>query len=72
MTAMAASLVNTHSNSGGEAIARHLAEKPAFVGISYATAGRLWRRFGADLYRALGDRDVAALTTVLATSEPRS
>ncbi len=55
----------TLADPAGETIVRHLAEEPAFVGIGYATAGRLWTRFGADLCRVLGDGDVAALADVL-------
>ncbi len=49
----------------GGTIVRHLAEEPAFVGIGYATAGRLWQRFGAELYRLLGDGDAEALSEIV-------
>jgi exodeoxyribonuclease V alpha subunit len=58
-------MASTLADAGGETIVRHLAEEAAFIGIGYATAGRLWRRYGADLYRLLGDGDVAALSEVL-------
>jgi hypothetical protein len=35
------------------AIVRHLAENPAFVGIGYATAGRLAAALGDDLLPAV-------------------
>ncbi|GEO99122.1 AAA family ATPase [Methylobacterium haplocladii] len=47
------------------ALARHLAEDPAFVGIGYATAGKLQAALGDDLPRALADGDVDALEPVL-------
>lgn len=47
------------------AIVRHLAENPAFVGIGYATAGRLAAALGDDLARALAEGDFAALTPIL-------
>lgn len=53
-----------HAKSG-ETIVRHLAEDPAFEGIGYATAAKLWRAFGAELYALLGNGDGARLTEVL-------
>lgn len=58
-----------HATSG-DTIVRHLAEGPAFEGIGYATAARLWKTFGDELYRLLGNGDVARLTQVL--SEERA
>ncbi|MFK4507438.1 AAA family ATPase [Bradyrhizobium daqingense] len=51
-----------HARSG-DTIVRHLAEDPAFEGIGYATAAKLWEAFGERLYALLGD--VASLTAVL-------
>lgn len=53
-----------HANAG-ETITRHLAEEPAFVGIGYTTAAKLWKAFGDELYVVLGNGDVARLTEVL-------
>lgn len=53
-----------HAKSG-ETIVRHLAEEPAFEGIGYATAAKLWKAFGDELYALLGNGDVARLTKVL-------
>jgi exodeoxyribonuclease V alpha subunit len=53
-----------HAKSG-EIIVRHLAEEPAFEGIGYATAAKLWKAFGNKLYALLGNGDVARLTEVL-------
>jgi exodeoxyribonuclease V alpha subunit len=47
------------------AIVRHLAENPAFVGIGYATAGRLAAALGDDLARSLADGDLDALIPIL-------
>ncbi len=49
-----------------------MAEDPASVGIGYATAGRLWRRFGADLYRLLGSGDSGSLSEVLSPERAES
>ncbi|MHC2279884.1 exodeoxyribonuclease V alpha subunit [Bradyrhizobium diazoefficiens] len=58
-----------HAKSG-ETIVRHLAEDPAFEGIGYATAAKLWKAFGAELYALLGNGDVDRLSEVL--SEDRA
>ena len=58
-----------HARSG-DTIVRHLAEDPAFEGIGYATAAKLWAAFGAELYALLGNGDVARLSDVL--SEDRA
>lgn len=47
------------------AIVRHLAEEPAFVGIGFATAGRLAAALGDDLARSLADGDLEALEPIL-------
>lgn len=47
------------------ALVRHLAEDPAFVGIGYATAGKLQAALGDDLGRALADGDLVALEPIL-------
>jgi exodeoxyribonuclease V alpha subunit len=52
---------------GGETLVQHLAEGEAFVGIGYATAGKLWEAFGAELYALLGNGDVGRLAEVLGT-----
>ncbi len=49
----------------GATIVRHLAEDPAFEGIGYATAAKLWEAFGQSLYSILGNGDVRRLTRVL-------
>ncbi|MEY9185043.1 exodeoxyribonuclease V alpha subunit [Bradyrhizobium sp. USDA 326] len=54
----------------GDTIVRHLAEDPAFEGIGYATAAKLWKAFGAELYALLGNGDVGRLRDVL--SEDRA
>lgn len=51
--------------NSGNTLVRHLAEDPAFEGIGYATASRLWETFGERLYAVLGNGDVERLTTVL-------
>ncbi|MBR0910168.1 AAA family ATPase [Bradyrhizobium japonicum] len=58
-----------HAKSG-DTIVRHLAEDPAFEGIGYATAAKLWAAFGAELYALLGNGDVDSLSEVL--SEDRA
>jgi exodeoxyribonuclease V alpha subunit len=47
------------------AVVRHLAEDPAFVGIGYATAGRLATALGDDLVRSLAVGDLEALIPIL-------
>lgn len=49
----------------GDTLVRHLAENPAFEGVGYATAAKLWEAFGQGLYSVLGNGDVRRLTTVL-------
>jgi exodeoxyribonuclease V alpha subunit len=49
----------------GTTIVRHLAEDPAFEGIGYATAAKLWKALGDRLYAALGNGDVACLAEVI-------
>lgn len=49
----------------GEALVRHLAQDPAFVGIGPASASRLWERFGDDLPRVLADGDADVLSDVV-------
>lgn len=49
----------------GDTIVRHLAEDPAFDGIGYATAAKLWKAFGAELYALLGNGDVGRLSEIL-------
>lgn len=61
--------VGRHAESG-ETIVRHLAEDPAFEGIGVATASRLWKTFGTELYALLGNGDIARLSEVL--SEDRA
>lgn len=61
--------LSRHAKSG-ETIVRHLAEDPAFEGIGVATASRLWKTFGDELYALLGNGDIARLTEVL--SEERA
>lgn len=56
--------IGRHAKSG-ETIVRHLAEEPAFEGIGIATASKLWKTFGAELYALLGNGDVARLSDVL-------
>ncbi|WP_407165984.1 helix-hairpin-helix domain-containing protein [Bradyrhizobium sp. ORS 111] len=56
--------IGRHPRSG-EIIVRHLAEDPAFEGVGYATAAKLWKAFGDELYALLGNGDIARLTEVL-------
>jgi exodeoxyribonuclease V alpha subunit len=49
----------------GSTLIRHLAEGPAFEGVGYATAGKLWRCFGSGLYKILGDGNADALADVI-------
>lgn len=56
--------IGRHAKSG-DTIVRHLAEEPAFEGIGIATASKLWKTFGAELYAMLGSGDVARLSEVL-------
>ncbi len=49
----------------GEYIVEFLASRPEFVGVGKATAARLWKHFGSDLYAVLGDGDVDRLAEVL-------
>jgi hypothetical protein len=48
-----------------DVLVRHLAEDPAFAGIGYATAGRLWEAFGADLSAILGNGEIGRLEPLL-------
>lgn len=54
-----------HRTGAGSTIVRHLAEDPAFEGIGYATAAKLWKAMGEGLYAALGNGDVACLAEVI-------
>lgn len=60
-----ASLCNLGSDPTGDAIVRYLAEEPAFIGIGFASAGRLRERFGASLFRVLDEGDVESVSQVL-------
>lgn len=55
------------SSTGGRGatLIRHLADDPAFRGIGYATASKLWAAFGERLYAILGDGDAVAMTEIL-------
>lgn len=52
-------------NLVGEALVRHLAQDPAFVGIGPASAARLWERFGDELPRVLADGDAGVFSDVV-------
>lgn len=49
----------------GRAIIRHLATDKRFVGIGWATAERVWERFGETIYDIIRDRDLKALAEVV-------
>ena len=49
----------------GEGIVRWIATNPSIPGVGRATAGRLWKQHGADLYRILRDGDAAALSSTV-------
>ncbi len=53
----------------GRYIVEFLASRPEFAGVGKATAARLWKHFGPDLYTALGDGDVGRLAEVLDRSQ---
>jgi exodeoxyribonuclease V alpha subunit len=67
LTGMTKAAVRTRpiAAPAGATIVRHLAEDPAFEGIGYATAAKLWEAFGQRLYSVLGNGDVRRLTPVL-------
>ncbi|WP_137131166.1 AAA family ATPase [Rhizobium sp. FY34] len=49
----------------GRYIVEFLSSRPEFAGVGKATAARLWKHFGTELYTALGDGDVDRLAEVL-------
>lgn len=49
----------------GRAIIRHLATDKRFVGIGWATAEKVWERFGETIYDIIRDRDLKALADVV-------
>ncbi|MCA1444084.1 AAA family ATPase [Ensifer sp. IC4062] len=49
----------------GRYIVEFLASRPEFAGVGKATAARLWKHFGPDLYIVLGDGDIDRLAEVL-------
>ncbi|TCR65769.1 AAA family ATPase [Rhizobium sp. BK376] len=49
----------------GRAIIRHLASDKRFVGIGWATAEKVWERFGESIYDIIRDRDLKALAEVV-------
>ncbi|WP_274629030.1 AAA family ATPase [Arvimicrobium flavum] len=49
----------------GRAIIRHLAADKRFVGIGWATAEKVWDRFGETIYDVIRDRDLKALADVV-------
>lgn len=49
----------------GEHLVTLMADSPAFEGIGYVKARKLWERFGARLYEILDARDADVLATVL-------
>ncbi len=49
----------------GRAIIRHLATDKRFVGIGWATAEKVWERFGETIYDIIRDRDLKALANVV-------
>lgn len=51
--------------SKGRAIIRHLATDKRFVGIGWATAEKVWERFGETIYDIIRDRDLRALADVV-------
>lgn len=55
----------------GEHIVRLMAENPAFEGIGYVKARRLWETFGERLYQILDDADVEALSMLLTPDSAR-
>jgi exodeoxyribonuclease V alpha subunit len=49
----------------GEHIIKYIADNPAFEGLGFVKARRLWERFGERLYAILDEGDAAALAGVL-------
>ncbi|QFI70737.1 RecD-like DNA helicase YrrC (plasmid) [Sinorhizobium alkalisoli] len=49
----------------GRAIIRHLATDKRFVGIGWATAEKVWDRFGETIYDIIRDRDLKALAGIV-------
>ncbi|UIJ81945.1 AAA family ATPase [Rhizobium leguminosarum] len=49
----------------GRYVVEFLASRPEFAGIGKATAARLWKHFGPDLYTVLGDGNIDRLAEVL-------
>jgi exodeoxyribonuclease V alpha subunit len=49
----------------GDLIVRYLATEKRFVGIGQARAAALWKAFGPELYRILGDGEVERVAEVL-------
>ncbi|UZD70989.1 ATP-dependent RecD-like DNA helicase [Brucella sp. JSBI001] len=49
----------------GRAIIRHLATDKRFVGIGWATAEKVWERFGETIYSIIRDRDLKAVADVV-------
>ncbi|OLP43819.1 AAA family ATPase [Rhizobium oryziradicis] len=49
----------------GRAIIRHLATDKRFVSIGWATAERVWERFGETIYDIIRDRDLKVLAEVV-------
>ncbi|WP_043283580.1 ATP-dependent DNA helicase [Paraburkholderia oxyphila] len=55
----------------GEHIIKYIAENPAFEGLGFVKARRLWERFGERLYTILDKADSSALTDVLTEDAAR-
>lgn len=49
----------------GRAIIRHLASDKRFVGVGWATAEKVWERFGETVYDIIRDRDLKSLADVV-------
>lgn len=49
----------------GRAIIRHLATDKRFVGIGWASAEKVWDRFGETIYDIIRDRDLKALAGIV-------
>ncbi len=49
----------------GVGLVRFLADSPEFAGVGRATAGKLWDRFGSELYAILGAGDAGRLAELI-------
>ena len=59
------SLHNAPARTQGQLLVRYLTSERKFAGIGQAKASALWKAFGTQLYRILGDGDTHQLATVI-------